>query len=352
MSNLQTMQPGAAALSQPQQMQSPLGMFDPSMLESALKAADLLANSSLVPKDYQRNPGNCLIAIQWGAEVGLPPLQAMQNIAVINGRPSLWGDAVIALVRASGLLEYMNEDIYAEGPQEEWRATCTVKRKGQDALVREFTWQDAKTAGLAGKQGPWQQYPKRMLQMRARGFALRDGFPDVLKGMHVAEEAQDMPVEPRDITPPDDEVTEREPTKPLNKSAALRDKVKTTRKKDEAPAVTLETVEAAIWAATDGAELKEAAKDAEKLSPEDQKKARAAYAEARDALRNLSNPHNHTYSIIAEAIVTGKDIKAAMRDHAEALDRMKVEDARLHERLMSEVDEALAEAKGQGQMDA
>ena len=54
---------------------------------------------------------------------------------------------------------------------------------------------DAKTAGLIGKQGPWTQYPKRMRQMRARAFALRDVFPDVLRGMPVAEELQDMPKE-------------------------------------------------------------------------------------------------------------------------------------------------------------
>ena len=55
--------------------------------------------------------------------------------------------------------------------------------------------EDAKRAGLYGKQGPWQQYPKRMLQMRARAWALRDVFPDVLRGVHVAEEAQDLPAE-------------------------------------------------------------------------------------------------------------------------------------------------------------
>jgi hypothetical protein len=54
---------------------------------------------------------------------------------------------------------------------------------------------DAKAAGLLGKQGPWSQYPKRMRQMRARGFALRDVFPDVLKGMPVAEEVMDTPAE-------------------------------------------------------------------------------------------------------------------------------------------------------------
>lgn len=160
----------------------------PQSIDEALRMAEIMSRASIVPKDYQGNPGNILVAIQWGAEIGLPPLQAMQNLAVINGRPALWGDAVIALVRGSGLLEMIQEDIAADC------ATCTVKRKGEPPASRSFSVEDAKRAGLYGKQGPWQQYPKRMLQMRARAWALRDVFPDVLRGVHVAEEAQDMPV--------------------------------------------------------------------------------------------------------------------------------------------------------------
>lgn len=161
----------------------------PQSIDEALRMAEIMSRASIVPKDYQGNPGNILVAIQWGAEIGLPPLQAMQNLAVINGRPALWGDAVIALVRGSGLLETIHEDIAADV------ATCTVKRKGEPPASRSFSVEDAKRAGLYGKQGPWQQYPKRMLQMRARAWALRDVFPDVLRGVHVAEEAQDLPAE-------------------------------------------------------------------------------------------------------------------------------------------------------------
>jgi hypothetical protein len=161
----------------------------PQSIDEALRMAEIMAKASIVPKDYQGNPGNILVAIQWGAEIGLPPLQAMQNLAVINGRPALWGDAVIALVRGSGLLDSIHEEITADV------ATCTVKRRGEPPASRSFSVEDAKRAGLYGKQGPWQQYPKRMLQMRARAWALRDVFPDVLRGVHVAEEAQDMPNE-------------------------------------------------------------------------------------------------------------------------------------------------------------
>ena len=166
----------------------PAGGFDlsPQNFEQALTFSSYLAESDMVPKDFKGKPGNCLIAMQWGAELGLKPLQSLQNLAVINGRPALWGDAVIALVLSSPVCEYVNEDDDGE------TAYCRVKRKGGQEQVRTFSMEDAKRAGLAGKQGPWMQYPKRMRQMRARAFALRDVFPDVLRGMAVAEELQDM----------------------------------------------------------------------------------------------------------------------------------------------------------------
>ena len=161
--------------------------LSPQTFEQALTFSEYLANSDMVPKDFKGKPGNCLVAIQWGMEIGLKPLQAMQNIAVINGRPSLWGDAVIALARNFPLCEYIIEE------DDGRTATCKVKRRGEAEQTRTFSMDDAKTAGLLGKQGPWTQYPKRMRQMRARAFAIRDVFPDALKGLPMAEEVMDMP---------------------------------------------------------------------------------------------------------------------------------------------------------------
>jgi len=163
--------------------------LSPQTFEQALTFSNYLADSDLVPKDFKGKPANCLIAMQWGAELGLKPLQALQNLAIINGRPSLWGDAVIALVRGSALCESVIETDDGN------TATCRVKRRGEAEQIRTFSMEDAKAAGLMGKQGPWSQYPKRMRQMRARAFALRDVFPDVLRGLPVAEELMDTPAE-------------------------------------------------------------------------------------------------------------------------------------------------------------
>lgn len=164
--------------------------LQPTTYEQAMQYAQLIADSSFAPKDYKGKAGDILVAIQMGYEIGLKPLQALQNIAVINGRPCLWGDAMLALAKAHPQFEYINEY------EEKDIAYCKIKRKNEPEVVRSFSMTEAKQAGLLEKIGPWKQYTKRMLQMRARGFALRDSFPDALKGIISREEAEDYPSEP------------------------------------------------------------------------------------------------------------------------------------------------------------
>jgi hypothetical protein len=152
--------------------------------------AEMIARSDFAPKDYKGKPENVIIAVQMGADLGLKPMQALQNIAVINGRPSIYGDAALALVMP--VLERFKE--YCEGEGDSLVAVCIAKRKGwPDETIRTFSVKDAKAAGLWTKQGPWSTYPKRMMQFRARGFALRDVAADLLLGLVLAEEAEDYP---------------------------------------------------------------------------------------------------------------------------------------------------------------
>jgi len=166
--------------------------FLPSTFGEAKEFATELANSNLVPKQYMGKPLDILVAIQWGTELGLAPMQSLQNIAVINGKPSVYGDAMMALVQANAACEGIEEFFEGEGTQNPV-AVCIAHRRGRKPVTARFSVEDAKRAGLWNKQGPWTQYPKRMLQMRARGFALRDSFPDALKGLITVEEAQDYP---------------------------------------------------------------------------------------------------------------------------------------------------------------
>lgn len=158
-----------------------------------MEFARIASRSGMVPSNFTGKPEAIVIACQMGAELGLAPMQSLQNIAVINGRPSVWGDALLALVRSSPICDDVVEVI--EGTGDNRVAICTATRKGKKPVVGRFSVQDAQQAGLWTKTGPWKQYPERMLQMRARGFALRDAFPDVLRGLITAEEAQDLVID-------------------------------------------------------------------------------------------------------------------------------------------------------------
>jgi hypothetical protein len=163
----------------------------PTDFESAYRLATVVHAAGMAPKSLD-SIEKCTVAILHGLEVGLPPMAALQSIAIINGQPALYGDGLMALVRGSGLLEDIVEtcDHDKDGPT---IAVCKVKRRDQATWVQhEFTRPEAMRAGLWKKQGPWIQYPQRMMQMRARSWALRDAFADVLRGIRSAEEMLDI----------------------------------------------------------------------------------------------------------------------------------------------------------------
>lgn len=158
----------------------------PQSLDEAFRVATAIAASGLAPKGLEK-PEQVLVSIMAGAELGFAPFQSMQSFAVVNGKPNLWGDALPALLWSRGfdLEEWFDDD---DAPT---KAFCKVTRPSGKEIERTFSLIDAKKANLIGKQGPWQTNQKRMLQMRARAFAARDGAADVLRGMPVYEEVQD-----------------------------------------------------------------------------------------------------------------------------------------------------------------
>jgi hypothetical protein len=157
-------------------------------LDEMTRWAEGVKNSGLAPKTLS-TASQIIVATQYGLELGLTPMAALNSIAVIGNKPSLYGDAALALVRRSGLCEYVKEWIEGEG--DEMVAYCEAKRKDQvEPVKRSFSVADAKTAGLWKKTGPWTTHPKRMLQYKARAFCLRDLFSDVLMGLHLYEELQ------------------------------------------------------------------------------------------------------------------------------------------------------------------
>lgn len=163
------------------------GFMNPTTVKEGMELAAWIAKSDLAPRDYKDKPGNVLIAMQMGLEVGLSPMQSIQNIAVINGRPSIWGDSMLALCQNHSDFESIDEN-----ESDDKRGVCVVKRRGMEPQRRDFSVEMAQKAGLWGKQGPWQTAPARMLKLRARAFALRDTFADALRGLQSAEEQRDI----------------------------------------------------------------------------------------------------------------------------------------------------------------
>ncbi len=175
--------------------------------DDLVRFAETVSKSGLAPKGME-SPQSIFVAVQMGLEVGLSPMAALQNIAVVNGRPTIWGDAQLAVCRGTGEMEAFEEWFEVGGARtsrnpseykDDTAAVCRIKRLNGGEVESAFSVADAKRASLWGKSGPWTQYPFRMLRNRARSFALRDSFGDALKGFRNTEEAMDMPRE-RDVT--------------------------------------------------------------------------------------------------------------------------------------------------------
>ncbi len=206
--------------------------------DGAYRIANVVVTAGMAPYSLNTVP-KAMVAIMHGLEVGLTPMQALQSIAVINGKPTIYGDGAIALCLASPVCEDIEEFYEGEEGTDKYKAICIAKRKGKKPVKGEFSINDAKVAGLwtkTGKNGektPWQTYPKRMLKMRAR-WALRDAFADVMKGLHLREEVEDM--EPTAAEPPKE--IRRAPAPPEHRiatPAAAQAAVEATQEQKEDP---------------------------------------------------------------------------------------------------------------------
>lgn len=166
-----------------------LSAIVPQNMDEAYRLAKAICMAGMAPKGMD-SPEKCMISIMRGMEVGLTPMMALDKIAIVNGRPVIWGDGAMGLVRGSGVCDWVKE--YIDGEGDNRAGVCIAKRRGEaEPIERRFSIADARKANLWGKSGPWSQFPERMLQMRARAFCLRDLFADVLGGLYLREEMED-----------------------------------------------------------------------------------------------------------------------------------------------------------------
>lgn len=185
--------------------------LSPQTFDQALTFANYLAESEMVPKQFRGKPGDCLIAMQWGYEVNFKPLQALQSIAVINGKPGIYGDAGKAILLAAGCI--IDEDD-TEVVKRTGRGRCKITRPGRPPCERTFSVEDAKAAKLWEKEGPWRNYPHRQMAWRAFWFAARDCAADLLRGMGGAEEAIDVVAVTAEVVPGSTTKSESQPPYP------------------------------------------------------------------------------------------------------------------------------------------
>ena len=183
----------------------------PRTMEELKYVAGLVIKAQLAPDSYKGDPSKIALGIMKGMEVGLAPLTALSVIAIINNRPTIWGDGAIALAQGSGTLDRLEESEIGTRPAEgaevskfgdDYGVEVRAYRKGQSSpYIGRFTVGDAKRAKLwmNPSKAPWMLYPKRMLRQRAIGFALRNGFADCLAGMMIREEVEDFPAPPAKI---------------------------------------------------------------------------------------------------------------------------------------------------------
>lgn len=161
----------------------------PGKLGEAMSLATVLSKSGVVPTAYAGRPDAVFAVVQYGKELGIPPMVALQNMAFINGRPSMGSDLLAALAH-----KHPDWAGYEVKVLTEKECSLIVYRKNPNdpkkpfAFPGSFTMDEARAAGLVRAGGPWEKWKKRMLKHRAFAFALRDGFPDAFSGLYTTEE--------------------------------------------------------------------------------------------------------------------------------------------------------------------
>lgn len=179
------------------------GYIAPTTVEEAARMAQAVIVGNLAPSSYGNDPTKIMLGIMSALEAGLPPLYGLRQIAIINGRPTIWGDGAVALVQSKNLIASMVTEWIGTKPTDkdlskwpdDYGCRVTIKRRHQEGeYVGEFTVAKAKAAKLwlNAKKVPWIEHPERMLFNRARAWPLRDGFADALGGIAIREEVEDM----------------------------------------------------------------------------------------------------------------------------------------------------------------
>lgn len=164
--------------------------------EFTQRAAGLLSKSSLVPKEYQNNIPNCVIALNMASRMGADPFMVMQNLYIVNGRPGWSSQFLIATFNTSGNFSALRYEWVGVRDTDSFgcRAWATEKSTGEKLVGSSVTIAISKKEGWYAKNGSkWQTMPEQMLMYRAASWFVRAYSPELAMGMHTQEELVDIP---------------------------------------------------------------------------------------------------------------------------------------------------------------
>ena len=166
------------------------------LLNAIYKVAKVYANSSMVPRDYQKNPDNCFVACELAGRMNVSPTLVMQNLVVVQGRPAWSGQGCIALVNGCGKFSHDLDFVFSGEPgSDDWGCHCETERKadGRRLIGTEITIDLARKEGWYNKNGSkWQTMPQQMLMYRAASWFARAYCPEVLMGFSPSDEVEDI----------------------------------------------------------------------------------------------------------------------------------------------------------------
>ena len=182
----------------PAQTQSPapiqVGLTDSQSFELAQRVAKCFAASTLVPKAYQNNLPNCVIALNMAGRMGADPMMVMQSLYVVHGTPSWSAQFLIATFNKCGKFSSIRYDFFGTEGQDDWGC----RAKATELSTGELLTGPLVTIGLAKKEGwyqkggsKWQTMPEQMLRYRAAAWFVRTIAPEIAMGLQTAEEMHD-----------------------------------------------------------------------------------------------------------------------------------------------------------------
>lgn len=169
--------------------------------KNAMQMATQLAKSDMIPTIYKNKPENCIIALELSNRLKLSPFLVMQNMYIVQGKPSWSSSFIISCINGSGRFAGPLK-FEMDAGRTKCRAYATEKISGEKLVGPLITMEMAQAEGWLGKNGSkWKTMPELMLRYRAAAFFGRLYCPEIINGMLTDDEAQDIrPLEDNDVT--------------------------------------------------------------------------------------------------------------------------------------------------------